>query len=148
MQVKEYLGHEGPLHAFQEVFPLEHLFGEEEKIARIKHIGQLRYFAQVFQVVLLQIRVVLLADLVDGQVGSTQQVLIEEAAELFAFLLELRLPLGSPLFLLKVLKYSRNLLTGSFLRSWIAKEEVLVGGGHVSVVEQIANCLRLACKID
>ena len=71
VQVKEYLGHEGPLYAFQEVFPLKHLFGEEEKIARIKYIGQLRYFAQILQIVLLQIGVVLFADLVDSQVSST-----------------------------------------------------------------------------
>ena len=112
---------------------------EEDQVVRVDSLLKLGSFAQVFQAERLQ---VLTLDLLDGRVGPRQQVLIEVVTELLAF------ELNDIISIIKVRQDLLNLLVSLLLRLGVAKEQILVSCGHVTLVDQIDDLLLLARDLD
>ena len=112
---------------------------EEDQVIRVQSLLKLGSFAQVFQAERLQ---VLTFDLLNGRVSPRQQVLVEVVAELLAF------ELSDVTLIIKVCQDLLNLLVSLLLRLGVAKEQILVSCGHVTLVDQIDNLLLLARNLD
>lgn len=80
MQVKQHLSHFGLDVTLEEV-KLEDLLRQEEQVVGVKHVWELRDLAQVPELVRTELSVVVFAHLLDGQIGTLQEVLHEEADE-------------------------------------------------------------------
>ena len=112
---------------------------EEDQVVGVQSLLKLGSFAQVFQAERLQ---VLTLDLLNGRVSPRQQVLVEVVAELLAF------ELSDIILIIKVRQDLLNLLVSLLLRLGVAKEQILVSCGHVTLVDQIDDLLLLARNLD